>query len=406
MLWMDVDEALAEVPVNTVPLTDSTDFVSIETGVAHNATGMALTWHFVTTAGAYTATPVTPTSGGAYDWAHQAQGMYTIEIPASGGASINNDTEGFGYFTGVCDGVLPWRGPTIGFRAAGKNNLLIDDAHSATRGLAGTALPDAAAGSNGGLLRIGTNSGHVEITDGLEIGGVTAGRAALSLTGAPGDGVDFEGTQAGPGLFIAGGAESEENWNAGLGVHIEDGILVVSERVNRPLVTMYATEAGSDGIVVNIQEGSALKLSSTHGDSITLESSGDPNFAGISIFANEGPGIRIESASADAVMLSAGGRIGIAQGIPRGVDFDNFDFPMYDAQGNLAPGLTIDAVVRIDNGTFVPCANAVSEVGGGIYTIDLDGDADLDARKVTLLFTDADSDSNIRPTMIQVVLEQ
>ena len=151
-LWMDVDAALAEVPVNIMPLLDDTDFKSREEAVAYNAAGLELIWHFVTTAGATSATVVTPTTGGNYDWAHQDGGMYTIEIPASGGASINNDTEGFGWFTGVVTGVLPWRGPVIGFRAAGLNNALIDSAHSATRGLAGTALPDAAADAAGGLI--------------------------------------------------------------------------------------------------------------------------------------------------------------------------------------------------------------------------------------------------------------
>jgi hypothetical protein len=151
-MWMDVDTALAEVPVNILPLTDDIDFKSREESVAYNAAGMELIWHFTTTAGATTTTVVTPTTGGAYDWAHQDGGMYTIEIPASGGASINNDTEGFGHFTGVATGVLPWRGPVIGFRAAGINNALIDGAWSATRGLGGpTALPDAAADAAGGL---------------------------------------------------------------------------------------------------------------------------------------------------------------------------------------------------------------------------------------------------------------
>jgi hypothetical protein len=126
MIYMDVDTALAEVPVNIAPLTDDTDFKSIESAVAYNAAGMTLYWNFVTSAGAYTSTAVTPTSGGSYDWAHQNGGMYTIEIPASGGASINNDTEGYGYFTGVATGVLPWRGPTIGFRAAAINDALCD----------------------------------------------------------------------------------------------------------------------------------------------------------------------------------------------------------------------------------------------------------------------------------------
>ena len=149
---MDVDVNLSEVPVNVLPLLDDTDFKSIEAAIAYNAAGMALYWHFVTPAGAYTVTAVTPTTGGNYDWTDQGDaGIYTIEIPASGGASINNDTEGFGWFTGKATGVLPWRGPVIGFRAAGLNNLLIENAFSTTRGLGGTALPDAAADAAGGL---------------------------------------------------------------------------------------------------------------------------------------------------------------------------------------------------------------------------------------------------------------
>ncbi len=154
-LWMDVDAALSEVPVNLLPLIDATDFKTIEDAVAYNASGLALYWHFVTTGGAYTVTAVTPTTAGTYDWTDQgAAGVYTIEIPASGGASINNDTEGFGWFTGVATGVLPWRGPVIGFRAAAINDVLIDSAYSTTRGLAGTALPNAAAEASGGLATL------------------------------------------------------------------------------------------------------------------------------------------------------------------------------------------------------------------------------------------------------------
>lgn len=151
-LWMDVDTSLSEVPVNLLPLIDDSDFKTIEASIAYDASGLALYWHFVTAAGAYSVTAVTPTTGGNYDWADQGNaGIYTIEIPASGGASINNDTEGFGWFTGVATGVLPWRGPVIGFRAAGLNDALIENAYSATRGLAGTALPAAAADAAGGL---------------------------------------------------------------------------------------------------------------------------------------------------------------------------------------------------------------------------------------------------------------
>lgn len=133
-ICMDVDTALAEVPVNILPLLDDTDFKTRETGVAYNAAGMDLVWNFVTTAGAFSQTAVTPTTSGTYDWTHQGDGMYTIEIPASGGASINNDTEGYGWFSGVATGVLPWRGPVITFRAAAINDSLVD---AGTTGLLG-----------------------------------------------------------------------------------------------------------------------------------------------------------------------------------------------------------------------------------------------------------------------------
>ncbi|KKL24151.1 hypothetical protein LCGC14_2418210, partial [marine sediment metagenome] len=112
-MWMDVDVALAEVPVNILPLIDDTDFKAREVSIAYNAAGMDLVWNFVTTAGAFTQTAVTPTTAGVYDWTHQGDGMYTIEIPASAGGSINNDAEGFGWFSGFVTGVLPWRGPVI-----------------------------------------------------------------------------------------------------------------------------------------------------------------------------------------------------------------------------------------------------------------------------------------------------
>lgn len=193
-IWYDVDAALAEVPVNIMPLIDDTDFKSIEGAVAYNAAGMALRWHFVTCAGAYTVTSVTPTTGGNYDWTDQGDaGIYTIEIPASGGASINNDTEGFGWFTGVCTGVLPWRGPVIGFRASGLNDKIIESAYDTTRGLAGTALPAAAAEAAGGLYTRGTGAGQIN-QDGN--GRIDTNVAAISADTTAADNCEsmFDGT--------------------------------------------------------------------------------------------------------------------------------------------------------------------------------------------------------------------
>lgn len=103
---------LASVPVNAAPLVDDIDFKTREESVAYNASGMDLVWNFTTLAGVTTQTAVTPTSGGVHDWTHLGNAVYTLEIPKSGG-TINNNTPGTGFFSGVATGVLPWRGPDI-----------------------------------------------------------------------------------------------------------------------------------------------------------------------------------------------------------------------------------------------------------------------------------------------------
>ncbi len=118
-MWLQKDIAV-DVQVNILPLIDDTDFKSRKTGVAFNAPGMDLTWNFQTPNGVVSQTAVTPTDGGGdYDWVHVGDAIYKIGIPASEGASINNDTEGYGWFTGIATGVLPWRSPVIGFSASG-----------------------------------------------------------------------------------------------------------------------------------------------------------------------------------------------------------------------------------------------------------------------------------------------
>jgi len=126
MIWMDVNVVLTEVPVNIAQLIDDGDFVSRKESVTFDQAGMDLVWEFTTTDGVTTQTPVTPTDGGNYNWTNQGNGMYTIGMPDSGGASIDNDVKGFGHFVGFATGVLPWIGPIIGFRAAALNNALID----------------------------------------------------------------------------------------------------------------------------------------------------------------------------------------------------------------------------------------------------------------------------------------
>ena len=122
-IWMDVDAALAEVPVNIMPLLDDTDFKSREVALPIMQAGMDLVWNFVTTGRGHV-----PDRRHPHNWRQLRlgphRGWYVLHRdPGIRGASINNDTEGFGWFTGLVTGVLPWRGPIIGFRAAGLNNV-------------------------------------------------------------------------------------------------------------------------------------------------------------------------------------------------------------------------------------------------------------------------------------------
>lgn len=124
-IWLDVDTAIT-VPVNMLQLISDSDFKTPDETIAYNEAGMDLNWNFVSSNGVQTQTNVVPTIGGNYDWSHKGNAMYNIAIPASGGASINNNAEGYGWFTGVCTGILPWKSPIFGFRAAALNNALCD----------------------------------------------------------------------------------------------------------------------------------------------------------------------------------------------------------------------------------------------------------------------------------------
>lgn len=199
-IWLDVDVA-GVVPVNVMSLIDDTDFKSREVSVAYDASGMDLRWNFITSAGVQTSTAVTPTSASNHDWVHVGDGIYTLEIPTSGG-DVNNDAEGYGWVTGLADGVLPWRGPVVGFRDAVINNLVVDNAASLTRGFSGTALPNAAADAAGGLV--------ISDAGGLDIDILYSG--IIIANGA----VETDGSNSSTQVQTTLGEATNDHYNAGV----------------------------------------------------------------------------------------------------------------------------------------------------------------------------------------------
>lgn len=111
-LLLAIPAAAQMVPVDTAivvtvgPLIDNTDFKTLETAIAYNATGMSVDLIESSGTGAGTKTDLTLTTGSTQDWTHLGNGIYEIEI-----TSAQNDTEGSLQVVGVCDGVLPFFSP-------------------------------------------------------------------------------------------------------------------------------------------------------------------------------------------------------------------------------------------------------------------------------------------------------
>ena len=122
-IWLDVDTAVT-ILVNKYPIT-GTDGVTLDETVAYNEAGMDLNWNFTTSAGVVTQTNIVPTTAGVHDWVHLGNSMYTMELPASGG-TVDNDTEGYGYFSGKATDIAAFISPVYGFRAAAINDALCD----------------------------------------------------------------------------------------------------------------------------------------------------------------------------------------------------------------------------------------------------------------------------------------
>lgn len=82
--------------------------------------------------------------------------------------------------------------------------------------------------------------------------------------------------------------------------------------------------------------------------------------------------------------------------ISKNTALSNFEFFMRDSADHVSgkTGLTVTAERSIDGGAFASCANAVSEVGSGVYKISL-ADTDLNGDVVTLRFSATGADDTV-----------
>jgi hypothetical protein len=112
--------------------------------------------------------------------------------------------------------------------------------------------------------------------------------------------------------------------------------------------------------------------------------------------------LHITSTGADPTDVLISVISNLPAGIKRNTALSNFMFLMVDSTDHVSgkTGLTVTAQRSLDGASFAACANSVSEVGNGLYRINLVA-GDLDADIITLRFTATGAD----PRVITVITE-
>jgi hypothetical protein len=278
------------------------------------------------------------------------------------------------------------------------------------------SIPDAVAGASGGLLIAGSNAATtVDITGSLSgsVGSVTG--AVGSVTGNVGGNVTGSVGSVTAAVTIAA-ASVQAIWDA------LTAVLTTANSIGKLLVdninatiSSRATQTSVDDLPTNAELATALGTA----DDAVLAVLGTPAGASVSvdIAAVKAQTAAIETDTTEIGVAGAGltninlpnqtmdivgsitgnlsGSVGSVtapitltnpQGFKKNTAFTNFTFPMFDADGALATGLTVTGERRIDGGAFAALANSISEVSGGFYSVDL-ATTDLNGDMITLLMT-------------------
>jgi hypothetical protein len=172
------------------------------------------------------------------------------------------------------------------------------------------------------------------------------------------------------------------------------------------------TISGMDGGVCNITltDGSSVIIDNTcTGGTLTLTGIGTvtDNSAGTTVVALADTPTVLHAATdakidtVDTVVDAIKAKTdNLPTGVQKNAGLANFEFLMIDSTDHFTPktGETVTAQRSIDGAAFAGCANAVAEVGNGIYKLNLAA-SDLNGDVITLRFSAANSDD----TLISIV---
>jgi len=254
---------------------------------------------------------------------------------------------------------------------------------TATRGLAGTALPAAAADAAGGLpisdaggldldAQIGTDIDAI-LTDTAEIGAAGAGLTAVPWNAAWDAEVESEATDA---LEAAIGTPAAGS---------------VAERIKTMDDAYTATRAGY------LDELAAANIPADVDAILTDTGTTIPGVLGSPAGADMSTDIAAIKADSAAILTDTGTTIpatitalqaDLPNKITKNTALAGFPFKMVDATDGYTAetGVSVTATRSIDGAAFAACANAAAEVASGWYKIDLAA-ADLNGDTIVLRFT-------------------
>jgi hypothetical protein len=232
-----------------------------------------------------------------------------------------------------------------------------------------TALPNAAAAANGGLLTAGAGSNqlHVDSSGRVDLG-LVLGTAVTAATAGI---LDVNAKN------IAGVAATADS-NNNLKVDVEDW--------HATAVSSPATAGIPDVNVKNYNNQTAQTDASNY-PKVDVEH-------WVAVAPNA-----LVSGRVDAITNALGSDLFT---IKKNTALSNFSFVMFQSSDHVTPmtGLTVTAQRSIDGGAFASCANAPTELGNGVYLINLAA-SDLNGNVITLRFTGTSADA----TLMQIITQ-
>jgi hypothetical protein len=95
-----------------------------------------------------------------------------------------------------------------------------------------------------------------------------------------------------------------------------------------------------------------------------------------------------------SLSISTSGRIEVQSGYTKNTAYNNFSILMVSSTDHVTPktGLTVASQRSIDGGAFVNTTNSVTELGSGVYLLNLSA-ADLNGDSIMLKFSAANADT-------------